>query len=100
MLSRHTFWTVLVVGSITVPAAALSHLTAGSGNNNGNSNIGSGNGNCNTGNNNGNNTIGNNQGTGPLVTDENRRRQLRKLHEQLRRMPLGQDILKMLPDCK
>jgi hypothetical protein len=100
MLSRQTFWTVLIVGSITLPTAALSHLRAGSGNNNGNGNIGSGNGNCNTGNNNGNNNIGNNQGNGPFVTDENRRRKLRELHEQLRRMPLGQDILKMLPDCK
>ena len=89
----------LVVGSLVLPTAALSHSQVSGGNNNGNGNIGSGNGNCNTGNNNGNGNIGNNKGNGAIASSDMRRKHMKQLQEQLKDLPLGLDILKMLPDC-
>jgi hypothetical protein len=99
MLSRRDFLIAFVVGSLVLPTAALSHPHFGTGNNNGNGNIGSGNGNCNSGSNNGNGNIGNNQGNGKIPDDDRRRMQMKQLREQLKDIPMGDDFWKMLPDC-
>jgi hypothetical protein len=99
MLSGRKLLMALVVGSLVLPTAALSHVQFSGGNNNGNGNIGSGNGNCNSGSNNGNGNIGNNKGNGSIASNDARRKHLKQLQEQLKDLPLGMDIWKMLPDC-
>jgi hypothetical protein len=99
MSSRRDLLMALVAGSLVMPTAALSLRQMSGGNNNGNGNIGSGNGNCNSGNNNGNGIVGNNQGNGTIAQDDNRRKPMQQLQEQLKELPLGKDFWKMLPDC-
>jgi hypothetical protein len=99
MLMRQKLLMVVATGALVLPLAAPSYAQTGTGNNNGNGNIGSGNGNCNSGNNNGNNNVGNNKGNGSAMTDEQLKVQMKKLQEQLRNVPLGEDFWKMMPDC-
>jgi hypothetical protein len=108
MSSRRNFLVALVVGSLFLPTAALSDSLPGEGNNNGNGNIGSGNGNCNSGNNNGNNNVGSNKGNGntgnqngndAIATHDLRRKQMKQLQDQLKGIPIGLDLWKLLPDC-
>lgn len=99
MLSTRYTLIALVVGSLMLPTAALSQLHAGGGNNNGNGNIGSGNGNCNSGSNNGNGNFGNGKGNGSAVANDIQRKQMKQLQEQLKDIPFGADIWKLLPDC-
>lgn len=99
MFSSRELLMALAVGSFVMLTAAPSNLHFVGGNNNGNGNIGSGNGNCNSGSNNGNDNVGNNQGNGTIALDDNRRKQMRLLQEQLKGLPIGKDFWKMLPDC-
>lgn len=99
MLQRRYILIALVVGLLSLPTAALSQSYVSGGNNNGNGNIGSGNGNCNSGNNNGNGNFGNGKGNGSAIGNDIQRKQMKQLQEQLKDIPFGVDIWKMLPEC-
>lgn len=94
---RQDLLVLLAIGTLVLPIAAPSQT--GTGNNNGNGNVGSGNGNCNSGSNNGNGNTGNNKGNGSIDADDQRRLQLKQLQEQLKDIPLSEEIWKLLPDC-
>lgn len=99
MFSRRYLLMASVVGSFVMLTSALSNPQLVEGNNNGNFNIGSGNGNCNSGNNNGNGNVGNNKGNGSVAANNQRRKQMKQLRDQLKDFPLGNDFWKLLPEC-